>query len=331
MQVTYEAHPNYEQIATFHDDDFHCIVAIHSTRLGPAFGGCRLKPYLTHADAMVDVLRLAKAMTYKCSLADLNFGGGKMVVIADHPTRDILLKIGEVLNQFAGSFITGEDIGTTPDDIAVVNEVTPYVARIDGSAMTARGVLSAMLAAALYHKEWGDSLDGVAIWVQGLGKVGMPLTYMLSQHDHPNIYVSDLRTDLVSQACSLPGVYSLTENDKKFISIYAPCAMGQVVHPGNVHTLRHSIICGAANNQLLDDSYAEVLYKNDVLYVPDWLANAGGVIVGACEADGPYDKTRAETMTDDIGQRLIRVLEMADKEGIPPLHAAKRLAEVRLL
>ena len=327
LHATREDYPGYEQVVSFHDDDgFQCFIALHNTKRGPAVGGCRLKPYLSSADALLDSLRLAKSMTYKSSIAGLDLGGGKCIVMADRATPDIMHKVGEAVNYFGGDYITAEDIGTTLADIELAGEITKHVVHVDGSRMTARGVLVSMMAAALYCGEWGDSLDGVAIWVQGLGKVGLPLALSLVNLEYPNVYVSDLREDRVTQACAA-GAYAMVEADKKFMSIYAPCAMGQVITPSNVHTLRYTIICGAANNQLADDSYAKLLHDNRVIFCPDFLVNGGGVISAACEIGQPYDQQRCEAMTEHLGVRLLEVFDMAKRERITPLAAANRLAE----
>jgi leucine dehydrogenase len=329
MHITHEHHDGYEQVVKFQDDDFHCTVAIHSTKLGPAVGGCRLRNYPSETEARADVLRLSRSMTYKCSLAGLSFGGGKAVIMAEQPTRDTMLRFGDVVNYFKGDFITAEDVGTDTADLAITGEITKHLTRIDGSVMTARGVIAAMMAGAQYQGQWGDSLDGVPIWVQGLGKVGMPLANYLCYLDHPNVHVSDLRAEAVDQACAA-GAHKLDQSGHKFMAIYAPCALGHVVHADNVESLTYSIICGAANNQLVDDQYAEVLHKNNVLYLPDFLVNAGGVINGACEIDQVYDQARAESMTDDIGICVVNVLTLAAEAKVSPLTAANWLAEARL-
>lgn len=326
MRVEHLHHEGYEQVVNFSDDGFECYIALHSTTLGPALGGCRIKPYPSKADALLDVLRLSKGMTYKSSLAGLNLGGGKCVVIADRATREIMLKVGEAVNHFAGDYITAEDVGTTLPDIEVAAEVSNYTVHLDGSANTARGVLAAMRAAADYLGEWNDGLDSVPIWIQGLGKVGMDLATRL--RGHTNLYVSDIRSELVDQAKGM-GFYELGETDRKFIAVYAPCAMGQVINPGNVHSLTYSIICGSANNQLADDSYAEVLRRDHVLYAPDYLVNAGGVISAAGEIEAWSDAEIGERC-DGIGTVLLNVFQMAEKAGVTPLAMAQVLAEARL-
>lgn len=327
LQIDRLACDGYEQVVHFSDDTFQCFIALHNTKLGPAIGGCRLKPYHSTSDALQDVLQLSQGMTYKSSLAGLDFGGGKCVVVAERPTRDVLLKVGEAVNYFGGDYITAEDVGTTLSDTAVIGEITPYVAHLDGSAMTARGVLACILAATTYLGEW-DGIDGVPIWIQGLGKVGMDLAKRL--HGHSNLYVSDLLTARLDEAVA-EGAHPLTAIDQKFIAIYAPCAMGQVVNASNVADLTYTIICGSANNQLGDESYAEMLRRRSVLYVPDFLANAGGVINAAFEMCSPYDETLCEAATDLLGTLLTEVLERADRENKTPLAVAKSIAESRFM
>ena len=327
LQIERLACDGYEQVVHFSDDTFHCFIALHNTKLGPAIGGCRLKPYDAMGDALDDVLRLSKGMTYKSSLAGLNFGGGKCVVVAEQPTRDILLKVGEAVNYFDGAYITAEDVGTTLSDTAVIGEITPYVAHLDGSAMTARGVLACMLAATKHVGQW-DGIDGVPIWIQGLGKVGMDLAKRL--HDHTNLYVSDLHAARLDEAIA-QGAHALTATDQKFIAIYSPCAMGQVVNASNVADLTYTIICGSANNQLADESYAELLRQRSVLYCPDFLTNAGGVINAAFEMCQPYDEALCEAATDLLGTLLTEVLERAEREGTTPLAVAKGIAESRFM
>ena len=325
LQIEHLPHDDYEQVVHFSDDEFHCFIALHSTKLGPALGGCRLKPYASEADALLDVLRLAKGMTYKSSLAGLSLGGGKCVVMAEKATRDIMLKVGDAVNYFKGDYCTAEDVGTTLDDINVVAETTGHVVHLDGSPNTARSVFAAMQAAAEYLGQW-DNLDGVPIWIQGLGKVGRDLAMRL--HGHNNLYVSDLRPDVVAQAVAA-GAHEITESDRKFIAIYAPCALGQVIHPGNVHGLTYSIICGAANNQLVDESYADILHHNHVLWCPDYLVNAGGVITAAGEIEGWSEEEVAERC-DAVGIVMTNVLNLAEASKVSPLAMANTLAELRL-
>jgi leucine dehydrogenase len=333
LTISEIAQDGYEQVVHFYDDTgFSCLISLHNTNLGPGLGGCRIKSYNSHDDALLDVLRLSKGMTYKSSLAGLNLGGAKAVVNAPKPTREIMLKVGEAVEYFNGRYITAEDVGTTLPDIEIAGEITSHRATLDGSSMTARGVLACMAAAVKYQGKWGSDVLSVPIWVQGLGKVGMDLAYRIKdlEGNHPpglNLYVSDLRSEAIKEAESF-GAREITEDDKRFVGIYAPCAMGQVINDTNVNKIKYGIICGSANNQLTDVSYADVLKSRGVIYVPDFLANAGGVINAACEVGKPFDLKECEFLTDALGDRLLNVFEMADKENISPLRAAMNLAEI---
>ena len=274
---------------------------------------------------MLDALRLSKGMTYKSSLAGLNFGGGKFTVMAEKSTREIMLKVGEAVNYLNGLYITAEDVGTNLSDIFIAREVTPYTAKLDGSSMTALGVKVCMDAAIKYQNKWDISDMSKPIWIQGLGKVGMDLAHRLQG---TTLLVSDLRKEAVLQSMSV-GARELTEYDHPFIEIYAPCAMGQVINSGNINNIKYSIICGSANNQLLDDSYADVLKQKGIIYCPDYLVNAGGVINAAYEFDEPFDSHKCENAVNSLGNKLLEVFEMSDKENISPLSAANILAEER--
>ena len=167
LNITHEHHDDYEQVVGFSDDDFQCYIAVHNTKLGPAFGGCRIIPYASKDDALLDVLRLSKGMTYKNSIAGLNYGGGKAVVIADKPTREMMLKVGEAVNYFNGTYITAEDVGTRLIDVQTVAEVSKYVVHDDGSCYTAIGVLACMKAALNYvGADMTMYLFGFKAWVR---------------------------------------------------------------------------------------------------------------------------------------------------------------------
>lgn len=331
LTISEQKHDGYERIVEFSDDtDFRCFIAIHNTRLGPSLGGCRLKPYASTGDALLDVMRLSKGMTYKSSLAGLFYGGGKCVVMAEKATREVMLKVGEAVNHFDGLYVTAEDVGTTLADIETVAEVSPHTVHLDGSAMTARGVLACMQAAVKWQGHWGDSLSGIPIWVQGLGKVGMDLAKRLLTLDVPNIHVTDLRNENVREAID-HGARELTEKERKFIAVYSPCAMGQVITPVNAEVVNYSIICGSANNQLLTDDLAKVLQRRDVLYAPDFLVNAGGVINAAYEIGQTFDQDKCEIHTDNLGEVLINIFDLAKSDGVTPLRAAMTFAEARFV
>ncbi|CAM6055310.1 unnamed protein product [Sphagnum tenellum] len=322
----------YETVVKFYDDEgFRAYIALHNTKLGPALGGCRIKSYTEYDAELTDVLRLAKGMTYKSSLAGLSLGGGKMVVNAPYATREIMLKVGEAVNYFGGDYITAEDMGTTLEDINVVSEVSSHTIHRDGSSLTAKGVMVCMQAA-LRHIGY-NSFTNVPIWVQGLGKVGFDLVERITGlGDMANIFVSDLCSDVVERSNRLFGTLEIDEEMIwSKIAVYAPCAMGQVINKVTVGSIPYSIICGAANNQLVKDEYADRLQENGVLYCPDWLVNAGGVIAAACEVGQDYDADKAEAMTDDLADRLLTVLEVAQSSGQTPLAIATEMAEARFL
>ena len=322
----------YERVVEFTDNDFQAYIALHNTNLGPALGGCRIKSYTDSDAALLDVIRLSKGMTYKSSLAGLNLGGGKCVVNASRATRDIMLKVGEAVNYFKGDYITAEDIGTTLEDILITNEVTPYMVKHDGSSLTAKGVMVCMQAALDFSETLTHNIAEVPIWVQGLGKVGYDLVERLSATgDGTNLLVNDIRRDVVNRAVMALGAREVHELDKPFVTIYSPCALGQVVNPDNIDSISFPIICGSANNQLVNDDYANILAANNVLYCPDWLVNAGGVIAAACEVGQEYDHAKAETMTDYLGERLREVLWTAKTEGKTPLRVAIQMAENLLM
>jgi leucine dehydrogenase len=328
----------YERVVEFTDDTgFQCYIAIHNTSCGPGLGGCRVKSYASNENAFTDVLRLSKGMTYKSALAGLNFGGAKMVINAPKATREIMLKAGECVEYFDGQYITAEDVGTTLDQVHIMREVTQHTAQLDGSSMTARGVVVCMRAALKYQNKWGDMPLGMPVWVQGLGKVGMDVAHRLDALNtiprtlHGlDLYVSDLRPEAIKEAEEF-GAREITEDDKRFIEIYSPCAMGQVINDTNVNSTKYSIICGSANNQLVDESYAEILQNNGVIYVPDYLCNSGGVINAAMEIGVEFDQEACEKATDAIGDKLLEVFAIAKEENITPLAAANKLAESRFI
>lgn len=319
----------YERVVVFRDDyEFYCCIAVHSTKLGPALGGCRIFPYQSEHAALIDALRLSQGMTYKASLAGLNLGGGKCTVLADHPTPELMHKIGEAIEYLDGLYVSAEDVGTTVADMRLAAEKTSHIASLaasgDPSPWTALGVMSCITAALEYT---GHSLSSV--WIEGLGKVGWNLAHRLRAVG-AELYVSDLRPELMLKAVEEFSAKPFTEDVVDNITVYAPCAMGQVVSARNVHRIRFPIICGSANNQLVQDNYAEVLQRNGVLYVPDYIANSGGVINVAAEIGQIYDRQNVKTRVGLLNEKLRHVLEIADNQSITPLAAANMLAEARL-
>lgn len=317
----------YENVYHYIDDGFDAFIAIHSTKLGPALGGCRIREYESDDAALADVLNLSKGMTLKNSAAGLNYGGGKCVVNAPKATRDVMLHVGEIVEELGGTYITGEDVGTRIDDIRVAAEKTRYVLSLgaagDPSPWTALGVFQCIQTARpqryLTHTE-------VTVWVQGLGKVGWALCEHLHKAGY-RLFVNDIVRDRVEAA---KRVFGATEFYDQFddLDIYSPCALGQCV---NDETLRQMppIICGSANNQLAYDGLDEKLERANILYCPDFIVNAGGVIAAAAELTG-FNEHMVRDHIMSLGDVLLKCIVLGEKNGKTPLWGAKRLAATRL-
>jgi valine dehydrogenase (NAD+) len=331
----------HERIVHAHDErtGLRAIIAIHSTLLGPALGGTRFYPYADAGSALTDVLRLSRGMTLKAAVAGLDLGGGKAVIVGD-PRRDktpaLLEAYGRLVESLHGTYITAGDVGTTSDDMDVIGRTTRHVvARTpaaggsgDSAPMTALGVFEAMRAAA--GRTWGAStLDGRTVGVEGLGKVGRHLVALLVE-DGARV----LAADVDPQACArvLGDVPDVTIVDRVVdadLDVYAPCAMGATVSAATVPGLTARIVCGAANNQLAAPQVEDELARRGVLWVPDFVANSGGLIQVAGERDS--------STADDVRRRVLAVrgtvgdiLELADEHAETPGRAAVRVAQARL-
>jgi glutamate dehydrogenase/leucine dehydrogenase len=317
----------------------HAIVAIHSTLLGPSLGGARFYPYEDEAGALHDVLRLSKAMTKKAALAGLAQGGGKAVIIGDPAllkTPSLLSDFAAVVDSLDGRYITAEDVGTTQEDMDLIRERTPFVAGTstshggsgDPSPATALGVVLAMEAAAAHR--WGTGLEDKTVLVLGAGKVGGQVIRLLVQRGAV-VIASDPNHDR-SERAALLGAARLvdpTGASRTPADVFCPCALGGILTLGVVPDLRFEIIVGAANNQLESPEVADALGAAGILYVPDFLANAGGIINIAEEANG-YDRARAMKSVGRIAETTTDVLERAELGGITPVAAAEELVAERL-
>ena len=333
----------HEQIAFFNDaySGLKGIVAIHNTTLGPALGGCRMWNYRSEKEAIIDVLRLSKGMTYKASIAGLNLGGGKAVIIGDSKqdkTEKLFRSFGRFVEGLGGRYITAEDVGTNIHDMENVKIETSYVTGIakslggsgDPSPVTAFGVFMGMKAS-VKEKFNKNSLDGLKVSVQGLGHVGTHLVDYLT-NDGAEVYVADIddkRVDYIAEK------YGSTAIDKdKIIShkvdIYAPCALGATVNQSSINELNCKIIAGAANNVLKNPTLdSELLVKKDILYSPDYVINAGGLINVANELEG-YNKEKAFNQAEKIYDTLMGIFKRAKKESITTHQAAALQAEDRI-
>ncbi|MBW3649730.1 MAG: valine dehydrogenase [Actinobacteria bacterium] len=332
----------YEQVVFCHDrgTGLRAIIAIHSTRLGPSLGGTRFFPYTSEDEALEDVLRLAKGMTYKAAAAGLDLGGGKAVILGDpqrQKTEALLRAYARFVDSLGGRYITAEDVGTTQPDMDIIKRETRHVTGVspslggsgDPSAATAYGVLHAMKAVAVHL--WGSSdLGGRHVVVSGVGKVGQALVRHLVE-ERADITVSDISESAVQRAAGdfAAAVVAPEKAHAVACDIYSPCAMGRALNPRTIPELRCAAVVGAANNQLDDPSCPELLDQAEVLYAPDYVVNAGGIINIAEELKG-YNRQRAYGRIRGIFATTTLVLQAAAAEGIPTVVAADRLAERRI-
>jgi leucine dehydrogenase len=318
-------------------------IAVHSTVLGPALGGARMWHYESPGDGIEDALRLARAMTYKAAAAGLPLGGGKGVICA--PTRErpegelrraMLLDFGDAVASLDGRYVTAEDVGTGAADMAVIAERTSHVVGLpderggsgDPSPVTARGVLAA-LRACLEHRFGDPSLTGVRVCVVGAGHVGGRLARLLAGGG-AEVTMTDVDPSRRALAEELgatwvePGDAILTECD-----VLAPCALGGVIDATTLDRLRCEIVCGAANNVLADESLAADLTRRGIVYAPDFIANAGGLISVYAELH-QLDRQAVATLVDHTGGAVLHVLDAAERHGTTPLAEAQSLALQRL-
>lgn len=312
-----------------------CIAAVHDTTLGPACGGTRFWNYDCEKDAIYDVLRLSRGMTLKNAAAGLKVGGGKAVIIGDPKklkSEEFFKAYGRFINSLGGIYYTAEDVNISTNDIDIVNTVTPYVMGTssisgDPSPFTARGVFVGMKAGA--NIVFGsDSLKGKVVAIQGLGSVGMRLAEML--HDEGAILkVTDINQDAIDKAVkNLNATYiPLDEIVSTDCDVFAPCALGAVLNVGNISTLKCTLICGAANNVLTTPQVGNLLEDLNILYLPDYIVNAGGIINCAPEAlNMPYVVEDIKANVEKIYDTTLKVIKLARKEKISTYDAADKYA-----
>jgi len=334
----------HEQVVFCHDapTGLRAIIAIYSTTLGPALGGTRFYPYPSEQAAITDVLNLSRAMTYKSALAGLDLGGGKAVIIGD-PDRlkseALLRAYGRFVQSLGGRYITACDVGTNSEDMDVIARECGHVAGRtqanggagDSSVLTAFGVFQGMRAAA--EHTWGDpSLAGRVVAVEGVGKVGSHLVdHVISDGARVVLYDVDARTAGRART-KHPDVAIATSRQELIsgaIDVYAPCALGGALDDDTVAALRAKIVCGGANTQLAHPGVAKLLAEHGIVYAPDYVVNAGGVIQVADELAG-FNFDRAKQRAGQIFSTTKRILAMADSDGVPTAVAADRLAERRM-
>lgn len=337
-----EKHGDHEEVIYCHNKEvgLKAIIAIHNTTLGPALGGTRMWPYANEEEALIDVLRLSKGMTYKASAAGLNLGGGKAVIIGDpkkHKTEGLFRAFGAYVNSLQGKYITAEDVGTTVNDMENVFMETPFVTGIpmvlggsgDPSPYTAHGVLMG-IKASVKEKLQADNLQGVRIAVQGLGSVGSHLVEYLVK-EGAVVSVTDIDPDRIKKISSRFQV-KVVDPDQIVTSecdVFAPCALGAVIHDRNINNLKCKIIAGGANNQLAEYRHGDALMELGILYAPDYVINSGGLMNVFVELEG-YSKDRAFDKTKQVYDNLMGVFKIAKNEKIATHRAADRLAEARI-
>ena len=336
---------SHEKVAFFSDKatGLKAIIAVHNTNLGPSLGGCRMWPYADSAEALTDVLRLSKGMTYKAAMAQLKLGGGKSVILGnprEHKTDDMMKAMGRFVEQMGGTYITAEDSGISVSDIRLMSQNTGHVSgidakyRYDGGAAdgnpapsTAYGVFTGLKASVEHHLEC--DLKGLKVAVQGLGHVG----FRLAKHLHEQgaqLFVTDIYNDSVKKAVTELGATAVSPDDifDQDVDVYAPCAMGASINNETIHRLKAKVIAGAANNQLAQEHLGETLRQKGILYAPDYVINAGGVI------DIYHQRmlSTAEAMRahiEGIGETLKEIYVRAEESQQPTNVVSNKIAEER--
>src|SRR5690606_28328384 len=337
-QLSFDDH---EQVVFCNDKDtgLRAIIGIHNTVLGPALGGTRMWNYSSEWEALNDVLRLSRGMTYKSAITGLNLGGGKAVLIGDAKTQKtpaLMRKFGEFVHSLSGKYITAEDVGMDTEDMDIVREVTPFVTGIseskggagNPSPITAYGVFMGMKAAAKY-KYGSDDLDGKKVLVQGIGHVGESLVEHLS-NEGAIVLISDINPARLEEISKKYSAKIYTEDVYEAdVDIYAPCALGATINNDTIIRLKAGIIAGAANNQLAEEIHGKMLMEKGIIYAPDFLINAGGIINVYAELEG-YDRTEIMRRTENIYNTTLEILKTAEARSIPTHNAALQVAQQRI-
>lgn len=327
----------HEQVVFCYDkvSGLKAIIGVHDTTLGPALGGTRMWPYKSEEEALFDVLRLSRGMTYKNAAMGLPLGGGKAVIIGDprkDKTEEMFRAFGRFVHSLGGRYITAEDVGTTTEDMAIIRGQTPHVKGLadtsgNPSPVTAFGVFRAMQASA--HEVFGsDDLAGRTVAMQGVGSVGFSLLERLIEAG-AKVFVSDIFPEKVQKAVEIGAV--AVSSDMIFdqeCDIFSPCALGAILNDDTIPRLKTRIVCGSANNQLLEPRHGKDLADRGILYAPDFVANGGGVINVADEINlGGYSRERALKKVSSIYDTLLKVIKTAKEKGVGTYEAADLVAE----
>lgn len=338
---SHPAFDGHEHVAFYHDakSGLKAIIAIHNTNLGPALGGCRMWPYASDEEALRDVLRLSRGMTYKSAISNLKLGGGKAVIIGNHRTQktDALLHaMGDFIESLGGRYITAEDSGTSVADMMKIGERTQFAGGVvagsehggDPSPTTAYGVFVGLKAAAQYRLG-KSSLQGLKVAIQGVGNVGYRLAKQLHE-EGAELVVSDIFAENTERAARELGA-RVVEGDAIFdqdVDVFAPCALGAIINDDTIDRLKASVVAGAANNQLAEELHGEKLRAREILYAPDYVINAGGII------DVYYQRTggsaaQLKAHVEGIGETLNLIFDRAAQTKQPTGIVANKIAEER--
>jgi len=328
---------NHEQVVYCSDDatGLKAIIAVHSTALGPAAGGCRFWDYVNDEAALKDVLRLSKGMTYKNAMAGLKLGGGKGVIIGNPKnlkSDDLFKAFGKAVNNLGGRYYTAEDVNITTGDMAVVNQVTDFVSGLEGKSgnpgpFTALGTFLGIKAAVKF-KLGTEDLSGIKVAVQGLGSVG----YSLCEKLHAagaELTVTDINQQILDKAATELNatVVSLDDIYSQDVDVYAPCALGASINDESIAQLKAVIIAGCANNQLEAARHDQVLLEKGILYAPDYVINAGGIINVALEIyPEPYCADKATSLVENIYHTLMSIFESAKERNLPTGQVSDEMA-----
>lgn len=336
------SHPDFdrhERVIIHDNSGLRAIIAVHNSNLGPATGGCRIFPYSSMQDALTDVLRLSRGMTYKSAMAGLPLGGGKSVIIADPAVaknKSLLLSMGSFIDSLQGQYVAAEDSGTTVADIRVMARRTSHVSGFlddeqhegDPSPVTARGVFLG-IQEAVRHR-FGTGLAGVRVAVQGVGNVGYHLVRLL-QEAKARVIVADANSARLATTVKHLGVASCSPQEilTTDADVLAPCAMGSAINRGNLDDLKAGIVAGAANNQLENDELGQELFERGILYAPDYVINAGGVIDIYYQQRGIRDDARIQSHLALITENLTTIFAESTRQGLATNHIADELARRR--
>ena len=336
------AKTGHEEVVFCHNKDagLKAIIAIHNTTLGPALGGLRMWPYKTEQEALDDVLRLSRGMTFKAAVSGLNLGGGKSVIIGD-PSKDkseaLFRSLGRFVDSLNGRYITAEDVGIDVNDMEYVFQETDNVVGVhqvhggsgDPSPFTAFGTLQG-IRASLQYKFDNDNVGKYAYAVQGVGHVGYELVKLLRNED-AKVFVTDINDAAVQRCVDELGAEAVALDDIYDVDaeVFSPSALGGIVNMETIPRFKFKIVCGSANNQLATDDCGDELERRGIVYAPDYAVNAGGLMNVSIEFEG-YNRERAKRMMRTIYYNVSQIFKIAERDGIPTWKAADRMAEERI-